>query len=423
MNANKPLDTASSKAVDEVQAFYDRYPYPPPVADLEDYRRLWNEEQRLQVEFHLIFPQREYQDDLEILVAGCGTSQAARYAVRQPNARVTGIDISETSLHHTHTLKNKYKLKNLQVKQLPIERVYELGCQFDKIICTGVLHHLVDPEEGLRALREILKPQGGMYVMLYAAYGRTGVTMLQEYCRRLGIEASDQEIEDLIAVLKELPRGHPLDYLLRESPDFRHPNALADALLNPRARAYNVPQVFEIITRCGLKFGRWYRQAPYSPQCGVLAGTPHGSRLAKMSALEQYAVVELFRGTITHHSFITFRDDYPGLPQPIRFDGDAWLQYVPLRHPSVICVQQRLPPGAAGVLINQDHVDTDLIHPIDFLEKRIFDAIDGQHNVAEIITKVSKTIGSHFPQVRAQDFLEQLWLYDQVVFDASHSVS
>ena len=401
-----------------MQSFYDRYPYPPPVADLDQTRQLWKEGERLRVEYHLMWPEKRFQEDLEILVAGCGTSQAARHAIRQPAARVTGIDTSSNSLNHTRTLKRKYKLENLQLAQLPIERVDELERQFDKIICTGVLHHLADPEAGLRALRTALKPEGAMHLMVYAAYGRTGITMLQEYCRRLGVIPAEQEIEDLITVLKELPRGHPLDYILRESPDFRNPSALADALLNPRERAYTVPQLFETIDRCGLAFRRWYRQAPYSPQCGGVANTPHGPRLAKLPAREHYAAVELFRGTISRHSFIAYRDDRPGVPQPIRFDDNAWLRYVPIRHPSVICIQKRLPPGAAAVLINQDHVDTDLVHPIDALEKELFDRIDGKQTNDEIMNRVSSSIGNNLSLERAQDFFERLWYYDHVVFDA-----
>ena len=51
-----------------------------------------------------------------------------------------------------------------------------------------------------------------MYLMLYAPYGRTGVYMLQDYCRRLGIGTSEQEVNDLMAVLKALPKHHPLEH-------------------------------------------------------------------------------------------------------------------------------------------------------------------------------------------------------------------
>ena len=60
-----------------------------------------------------------------------------------------------------------------------------------------------------------------MHLMVYAPYGRAGIYMLQEFCRRIGIQTNDEEIRDLIAVLAALPPGHPLEHLLRETPDFR----------------------------------------------------------------------------------------------------------------------------------------------------------------------------------------------------------
>ena len=217
------------------------------------------------------WPDKEYRSDLDVLVAGCGTWQAAKYALCHPAARVVGIDVSPTSLEHTETLKRKYNLTNLETRQLPIENVADLDQRFDLIVCTGVLHHLVDPDAGLRALRSVLRPEGAMYLMVYAPYGRTGVYMLQEYCRRLGIGTSKQEINDLTAVLKLLPQHHPLLATLRGSRDSLNAEALTDALLNPRDRTYSVPQLFDFIERNDLMLGRWYWQAPYLPQCGSIA--------------------------------------------------------------------------------------------------------------------------------------------------------
>ena len=41
-----------------------------------------------------------------------------------------------------------------------------------------------------------------MHLMVYAPYGRAGIYMLQEFCRRLGIGATDEGIQDLIAALR-----------------------------------------------------------------------------------------------------------------------------------------------------------------------------------------------------------------------------
>jgi SAM-dependent methyltransferase len=419
MSREEAHDSTFSIVAEEVRDFYERYPYPQPIDSLDKYQRLWQDRQRRRADYHLFWPAKPYREDHAILIAGCGTSQAAKHALRWSEARVTGIDFSATSVRCTEELKRKYHLSNLQVRQLPIERVSELETNFDQIVCTGVLHHLPNPDAGLKALRDVLKPDGAMHLMVYAPYGRFGIYMLQEFCRRLGTRATDEGIRDLVAALRALPPGHPLESLLREAPDFRQEAALADALLHPQDRAYSVPQLFDFIKRGGLAFSRWVKQAPYSPHCGVMAHIPQASRMAELPPEEQYAAVELFRGTMIRHSVVVYRDDIPGGPQPVSFSGNAWLDYVPIRIPDTISVQERLPPGAAAVLINQTHTCRDLILPIDSTQKRWFDAIDGRCSLGEILEKTLPSAQEKSPLDMARTFFERLWWYDQVVFDAS----
>jgi SAM-dependent methyltransferase len=403
----------------EVRDFYDRYPYPRPIDNLEQYRRLWQDRQRRRADFHLFWPARSYQENQSILIAGCGTSQAAKHAMRWPLAQVTAIDVSATSVNCTEELKRRYDLRNLQVHQLPVERARDLDMSFDQIVCTGVLHHLVDPDAGLRALRSVLKPDGAMHLMVYAPYGRTGIYMLQEFCRRLGIQATDEGIRELVDALSWLPPGHPLESLRREAPDFRHGAALADALLHPKDRAYSVPQLFDLIEKAGLTFGRWIRQAHYTPHCGALANIPKACRMEQLSAPEQYAAVELFRGTMVRHSMILYRNDSPDMQPTVDFAGDAWPGYIPIRMSDTISVQERLPPGSAAVLINRSHTYKDLFMPIDSAEKHLFDAIDGYRCIGDIAERTSPSSPTNFPRDMARSFFERLWQYDQVVFDAS----
>jgi SAM-dependent methyltransferase len=364
----------------------------------------------------LLWPDRPYRADLDILVAGCGTWQAAKYAVVHPDAHVVGSDVSTTSIAHTNKLKQQYNLSNLETRQLPLERASELERQFDLIVCTGVLHHLADPDAGLSALRSALKPDGAIYLMVYAPYGRTGVYMLQEYCRRLGVGTSNQDIRDLVTTLESLPPHHPLVALLRGSRDARNADALADALLNPRDRAYSVPQLLDFIDRNGMTFGRWYWQAPYLPQCATSATTPHAKLLAAAPQHEQYAAMELWRGTMTTHSVVVHRSDGSIRHATIFCDDDRWLRFVPIRLPWTQLVQERLPAGAAGVLLNRSHQFHDLILVVDQEDKRLFENIDGRRRIADIVDRAAATDRS-----RAQAFFEALWWYDQVVFDMSTS--
>jgi SAM-dependent methyltransferase len=417
VNTSNSAQQATSGTAEAVYDFYERVTYPPPLSSLDEHRDLYANPERRRAQFHLHWPTESPWGNREILIAGCGTSQAARYALQDPAVHVTGIDVSTPSLRHTHELQRKYRLRNLDLQQLPIERVQELGRTFDQIVCTGVLHHLPDPDQGLSALRAVLKPEGALHLMVYATYGRAGIYMMQEYCRLLGISPSEADLRDLATTLGALPADHPLAGVLRRWRDFRYPDALADALLHPLDRAYTVPELYAWLERCGITFGRWFEQAPYLPQCGTIAQTPHAARLATLPAPQQHAAVELLRGTMVRHNLIAYRDDRPSPSQPITFIGDSWLNYVPIRLPWTVSVREQLPPGSVAVLINQAHTFTDLILPIAAADDRLLGAIDGKRTIREIARSATGSGPDHERHARA--FFERLWQYDQVVFDAS----
>ena len=402
---------------DAVRAFYESHPYPAPLRDLDRHRELYRNPDRRRPLSLLLWPLEKPRPNREILVAGCGTSQAAIHALREPDARVTAIDISETSLRHTRELQRKYGLRNLDLHRLAIEEIGELGRMFDQIVCTGVLHHLPDPDVGLRALRGVLAPNGAMHVMVYATHGRAGIYMMQEYCRLLGVGASEAELRDVGTTIGALSPDHPIAAVARRAKDFRNPDALADALLHPQDRAYTVPQLYDWLERCGLKVGRWFEQAPYLPQCGAIAGMPHAARLASLPPPLRHAAVELLRGTMTKHNFIAYRDDRLGEAQPITFEGDTWRGWVPLRLPWTLCIRDRAPPGSVAVLINRAHTYPDLALPIDAAQEQIFAAIDGNRSIDEILRAAGGAGGDE----QARRFIEQLWEYDQVVFDVTNS--
>ena len=407
---------SANVGADPICEFYTSHPYPPPLTNLDRAVNLWQDENVHRAEWHLLWPHKQYRPDFDVLVAGCGTWQSAKFALTHPRARVIGIDVSTTSLEHTEALKQKYDLANLEVRQLPIEQAAGLDQQFDMIVCTGVLHHLVDPDAGLRALGSVLKPDGAMYLMLYAPYGRTGVHMIQEYCRRLGVGTSPQDIKDLTTVLRGLPQHHPLISMFRGARESLEADALVDALLNPRDRTYSVPEVYEFLERNDLKFGRWYWQAAYSPRCGAISDTPHGPKLLALPEREQYIEMELWRGLISNHDFVAYRGELNSEQLQVRFDDDRYLGYVPIRRAWTICIEERLPAGVAGALVNQTHVFDDLYIFVDEQQKRLYNAIDGRRSIAEILDHAKDTSD-------ARAFFENLWWCDQAVFDTSKAKS
>ncbi len=147
---------------------------------------------------------------------------------------------------------------------------------------------------------------------------------------------------------------------------------------------------------------------PYLAQCGTLAKTTHAARLASLPAPQQYAAAELFRGSMVTHAFIAYRAG-----ESPSFTISANMIPIPL--PWTVCVREHQPPGSVAVLINRAHTFTDLVLPINAAQDRLLSLADGNRTLAQII-QMSREDGQ-----RALDFFEQLWRYDQVVFDASRA--
>jgi len=180
-----------------------------------------------------------------------------------------------------------------------------------------------------------------------------------------------------------------------------------------------VPQLFDFIERNDLRLARWYLQAAYLPQCGQIATTPHSKRLAALPEREQYVAMELWRGLMSNHSVVVHRSDANNDAFHISFNDKSYLRYVPIRMPWTMCVQEQIPVGAAGVLLNQTHMFEDLFLVIDEQEKRMFEAIDGRRSISEIVENVNEEGASSL----APAFFEKLWWYDQVVFDTSQGLA
>ena len=143
---------------DVVTHQYERWRYPQPIQDLEGWAAdNWEWFDPLHAH-RTLWPDREYKPDLDILIAGCGTNQAAVLAYTNRAAKVVGVDISQASLNHQQYLKDKHDLKNLELRLLPIEELPTLGLDFDLVMSIGVLHHMADPLTGVKALGSCVRP-------------------------------------------------------------------------------------------------------------------------------------------------------------------------------------------------------------------------------------------------------------------------
>lgn len=312
---------------DVVTGQYEAWVYPEPIQDLPAW--LVNNWQWFDPSHahRLFWPACDYKPDLDILIAGCGTNQAAVFAYTNPGARVVAIDVSSASLEHHRFLKEKYALANLDLHRLPIEDVGTLQRDFDLIVSTGVLHHMADPKVGMRALAACLRPEGVAAIMLYARYGRIGVEMLQGVFRDLGLRQDAPSLAVVKAALAVLPQDHPLRSYMSVAPDLTFNAGLVDTFLHGRDRSYTVDDCLDLVASAGLVFQDWFLKSSYEP--AAAAGNPFLKAVAALPHEQRWQVMERVNHRNGCHFFTACRPERSAETYRIDCGSAALLEAVP----------------------------------------------------------------------------------------------
>jgi SAM-dependent methyltransferase len=290
---------------ESVRQLYEQFPYPKPLSTLDklvsgEHVAAWS----LRSCPAIHFPDRPVPETPDVLVAGCGTNMAPIVAATLPHARVVGIDVSEASLAISAAHAEEQGLTNIDLHQLPIEQVEELGREFDYIHCHGVLHHLRDPVVGLRKLGDVCRADGVLSLMVYARYGRAGLYMLQELCSRLGLEVNERDGRRAQALLQILPPGHPFRILAANLPADVDLEEVMDMLLHPRDVSYSTDDVRGLVEAADMHFLRWLPAAQYDPDYTTMAQSDLQDGFAAMDFWQRSAAAELFWGTFIKHEFL-----------------------------------------------------------------------------------------------------------------------
>ena len=109
----------------------------------------------------LLHSDTAYPPGSRILEAGCGVgAQTVLLAARCPDASITSIDLSDSSLAQARRSVESAGLRNVSFLQADILRLPFPPDSFDHVFLCFVLEHLPDPAQALRALHGVLKPGG-----------------------------------------------------------------------------------------------------------------------------------------------------------------------------------------------------------------------------------------------------------------------
>ncbi|MAG47504.1 hypothetical protein CL617_02775 [archaeon] len=104
----------------------------------------------------------------KILDAGCGNCRNL-FPFFKNNFECYGFDFSKEMINNSkkYIKKNNFKV-NLKIGSL--EKIPFKDKTFDYVICFAVLHHLENPENGIRETKRILKNNGEAYVNIWNKY-------------------------------------------------------------------------------------------------------------------------------------------------------------------------------------------------------------------------------------------------------------
>jgi SAM-dependent methyltransferase len=292
-----------------VSAFYDRFPYPgDPLQDgpPPGYNWRWCVDTATAACTGALPPPRPPGQPLRILDAGCGTGVSTDYLAHlNPGAEILAVDISPGTLAVAQERLQRSGGHGLASVRLENRSLLELGGEgpFDYINSVGVLHHLRQPEAGLRALADLLKPGALLHLFLYADGGRWEIHRTQRSLALLGVGTGDAGLRLGRQLLRELPEHNRLrrHHEQRWALDCAADANFADMYLHPQETSYNLERLFCFVEAAELEFAGFSNPQVWDP-----ARLLQGELLERAQALPQRAqwqLIEDLDPDISHFEF------------------------------------------------------------------------------------------------------------------------
>ncbi len=390
----------------KVREQYEALPYPPCDAE-DEYKRLSvTLFDRLDYLNHRFYRGRANFKGFRALSAGDGTGDASVFMAEQLSefgGEVVSLDMSSASqaiAKRRAEIRGLTNITYLNESLLDIPKL-NLG-EFDFISCSGVLHHLADPDEGLRTLIGALKPGGILGVMVYAQTGRTGIYHMQALLNEL-LDKKNDPIDEQInlarTIIDHLPESnwlwHMHNYTMHDILHFGD-SGIFDLLLHTQDRAYTIPQTYEWVKNCGgtfaeFVFGENHQEVLLNPAIHIT--DPEFVAQAKTIPIpDQQHVADLLFGLNSKQTFYVTNGP---VPEELTIEDTSLI-------PSISMVSAIAPSTAkdtANVMRNTKEEKATFAFPnypihvtftLHETTADLLEAIDGKRSIDEIVDRVKQ---------------------------------
>ncbi len=187
-----------------------------------------------------------------VLIAGCGTGQQLVYKTSYENSNIVAIDLSLSSLAFAKRKMQELKHNNIEFLQGDILSLNKLNKKFDVIECVGVLHHLKNPEDGLRILLDNLKPNGYLKLGLYSEYARKHIVELREFVKTNNFKSNINDIRKFRELAKSSKDN--IFQKINYNFDFYSTSSVRDLIFHVQEHRYTLPKISNLLKKFDLEF-------------------------------------------------------------------------------------------------------------------------------------------------------------------------
>ena len=188
----------------------------------------------------------------KVLIAGCGTGQQLENAICYENSSITAIDLSISSLAYAKRKMQELNINNIEYLHADILNLDNLNKKFDVIECVGVLHHMEDPEVGLKVLLDLLEPHGFLKLGLYSEISRKHIVEARNYLKKntLNRITDIRDCRELIKNNKDNNSFQKLTY----NYDFYSTSSIRDLIFHVNEHRFTLDKISKLLNSYNLDF-------------------------------------------------------------------------------------------------------------------------------------------------------------------------
>ena len=245
----------NNKNIDYLTKHYNEFIYPLPIEDIDkewidknmhylnDPTRYW----------HRLWPEKLYnKEKLKILIAGCGTHQAAIYAKCNPEHSFVGIDLSNNSISHQIKLIEKHGIKNLKLICDDFRKII-FKEKFNLIISTGVIHHLENPGSALEYFEKNLENDGVISLMVYGNQSSYPINEIKRILSPLKLEHDEKSINCIQKLIERINPSHPAKKFLKDYNDQEYKAGIVDMFLHNSEKFFSIKELIVLLSNYNLE--------------------------------------------------------------------------------------------------------------------------------------------------------------------------